>query len=129
MKYPSTVFCHIIYMIFFVSVVSPESVSMSDRDETCSNEGVCLHTWTYPIIDSNRSTATCECQSSPNDYYQDGVSCTFARLQNALSVRITEGYCMPFDEVSNITFMGRCPYNHLSSTGPPQVLLPSNKST
>ena len=123
MQYSTLFF--LICTIFFISVVSPQEGARPDRNRMCNSEGVCLHTWTYPIIDSNGSTVTCECQSSPNVYYQDGASCTYDRLQNGPHVKITEGYCMTFDEVSNITFMGRCPYNHLSS-GPPDMLLPSS---
>ena len=90
-----------------------------------------MHTWTYPLVKfsgTNRSTVVCECQSSSRHYFQESVSCSDSDLQNGPLVRIAEGHCMTFDEDSNVTFMGRCPYNHLSSdsTGHPRMPLPSS---
>ena len=94
------------------------------NQETCNVGGYCLKTWTTPVSDTNTSTVHCECQSSTSDYFVDGVSCKYADLSDGPHVIIKEGYCMTFDEESNITFMGRCPYNHINYTKQPDTLLP-----
>ena len=105
---------------------------MPSTNYMCNSGGICLHTWTHPVIhvDSNGSTVACECQASSSDYYKSGAWCTYGNVDesNVPLVKITEGHCMTFDEDSNITFMGRCPYNHFSSvfTGPPRTPLPSS---
>ena len=84
--------------------------------ETCNKGGICLRTWTMPVSDANTSTLVCECQSKTMAYFIEGVSCRGSDLLNGPRVRISEGYCMTFDEDSNITYLGRCPYNHINST-------------
>ena len=115
----------LLLIVLFVQVV--ESI---ETNSTC-DVGVCSSiTWTQPRFprDSNKSTFLCECQDIRNDEIQDAAMCTGYDEKNRPIVELKTGFCMTFDEQSNLTFMGRCPYNHLQSGkfSDPLVALPPN---
>ena len=95
-------------------------------NESCTSGGICLHTWTKAAYDEKRNIAICECQSAFGNDGSYDVSCLGSDLSNGPRVRVEIGLCMTFDEESNLTFMGRCPYNHLDYMQDSATYLPQH---
>ena len=99
-----------IYLIFVISIYSTlESnnsvVCGSDLQDTwCKNltsGRPCTETWTIPIL--HNDSFSCET-------VQDKLDCTYAdRVSKKIFIQNT--YCMTLDEYTNVTFVGKCPYN------------------
>ena len=99
------------------------SVKATNSSTSCYSEGLCPYTWTFPISGKNTSTAQCECQNSRMEFF-DGVLCNDLDLPDGPHVTIDIGLCMTFDENTNITYLGKCPYNHIYNSESSNFLLP-----
>ena len=92
-------------------------------DEPCNSGGVCLRTWTRPRLDENKSTIVCDCQNSIRGLL-DGAVCSGIDLSDGPHVIIDKEFCMTFDESTNITYLGKCPYNQLHNSKSHNPYLP-----
>ena len=83
-------------------------------NDSCNSGGTCLHTWTKPVFDEKRGAVVCECQNAHGGEGSYSVTCFGSDLSDGPRVIVQVGHCLTFDEESNFTFMGQCPYNHLN---------------
>ena len=98
-------------------------VNATNSSTSCNSENLCPYTWTFPISGKNTSTAQCECQNSRTEIF-NRVQCSDLDLPDGPHVTIDIGLCMTFDENTNITYLGRCPYNHIYNSESSNFLLP-----
>ena len=101
------------------------SVKATNSNTSCYSEGLCPYTWTFPKSGKNTSDsiAHCKYQNSMTEFF-DGVQCTDIDLPDGPHVTINIGLCMTFDKSTNITYLGKCPYNHIYNSKSSNFLLP-----
>ena len=99
------------------------NVEATNTSASCNSGGLCLRTWTYPKPDKNSSTTRCECQSSRRGFLR-GAECSDIDLSDGPHVIIDIEFCMTFDENTNITYLGKCPYNHIHNRESQNHVLP-----
>ena len=90
-------------LILYCSLMFDLSASVKD----CIN-AQCLQTWTVEYAHS-LGGSRCGCGA----LLGQAGSCTMYQDAGELNIKIKIGYCMTYDEDSNITYTGRCPYNNL----------------
>ena len=100
MKIARQILCVYCFLMFDFSV----------GDMDCINTR-CLQVWTaeYVIISGSGKSSGCVCGASLGR----AGSCKVFQGTGEVFVTIKMGYCMTYDGDSNITYMGRCPYNNL----------------
>ena len=94
--------------------------AFASDNSNCNSEGVCMLTWTKPVDNST----VCECTDHTSGYFRHGARCISS--SSGPRVRLNKGYCMTFDADTNITYMGKCPYNHLNYINYEKTVLPEN---
>lgn len=99
------------------------NASISNSTAVCRSGGLCVHTWTVPKLGINTFATHCECQNSRKGYL-GGAECSDLDLSDGPLVAINTGLCMTFDESTNITYLGKCPYNHIHNGESGNFLLP-----
>ena len=99
------------------------TVKVTDSSTSCYSGGLYLHTWTFPKPGKNVSTTHCECQNSRKGLL-GGAECNNLNLSDGPHVTINIGLCMTFDESTNMTYLGKCPYNHIHNGESGDFLLP-----
>ena len=109
-----------VVLLIHVNVVNICAVSIN----SCNSGSKCSRTWTKSVLDEKLHAEICECQKPYDSSSSYGVSCSGSDLSNGPLVILRMGFCMTCDKESNLTFMGRCPYNHINYINDTDTYLP-----
>lgn len=95
-----------LYLLGLVATTFDIITCISELESSCTNE--CQQTWTRSWQENTNKSPVCRCGPRPLEcdpiceQHTDGIR-TLIHSQN----------CLTFDERSNISYVGKCPYNSL----------------
>ena len=118
----TTLLLQLVVVCFSISDFQVAGTNESDTESPHNNP--CLLTWTRPWDYKGLDPDILLCGCGP-EVIESEPTCQL-RPGGRVDVIIDSKFCMTFDEESNTTYMGKCPYNSLEFHGGGSVHLPHN---
>lgn len=97
-----------VLLLLITANTSLQHTGTNESNNESAHNNHCLSVWTRPISTESGQTQ-CECRPQVTN----GQPTCQMVPGRGISVQIYSEYCMTFDKESNITYVGKCPYNSL----------------